>query len=65
MSLTQIEEENNKEETTKPLVIDTGATTHYYPTAHREAPVTQSQSTCIQTNDWSIIDSAYTVRVGV
>ena len=35
MSPTQIEEEN-KEETTVPLVFDNGASAHYYPTAFDE-----------------------------
>ena len=35
MSPTQIEEEN-KEETTVPLVFDSGASAHYYPTAFDE-----------------------------
>ena len=36
MSPTQIEEENNKEETTVPLVFDSGASAHYFPTAFDE-----------------------------
>ena len=36
MSPTQIEEENNKEETTESPVIDSRATAHYYPTAFDE-----------------------------
>ena len=32
MSPTQIEEENKEETRNEPLVIDSGATAHYYPT---------------------------------
>ena len=33
---TEIEEQNNKEETTEPLVFDSGASAHFYPTAFDE-----------------------------
>ena len=36
MSPTQIEEQNNEEETTEPLVFDSGASAHFYPTAFDE-----------------------------
>ena len=36
MSPTWIEEENNEKETTKPLVLDSGASAHYYPTAFKK-----------------------------
>ena len=36
MSLTQIEEENKEETRNKPLVIDSGATAHHYPTVFDE-----------------------------
>ena len=39
MSLTKIEEENKEEARNEPLVLDSGATAHYYPTAfHKESP---------------------------
>ena len=36
MSTTRIEEKNKEEATNKPLVLDSGATSHYYPTAFDE-----------------------------
>ena len=36
MSPTQIEKQNNEEETTEPLVLDSGASAHFYPTAFDE-----------------------------
>ena len=36
MSPTQIEEQNNEEETSEPLVFDSGASAHFYPTAFDE-----------------------------
>ena len=36
MSTTRIEEKNEEEATNAPLVLDSGATSHYYPTAFDE-----------------------------
>ena len=57
MSQTQIEENNNEEDSNESFVLDSGATAHYYPTAfNKESPNDgRSQDNRITLADGSVV----------